>query len=78
MPYMLHIENNSGYGQDCHFCNDRFCRSSCALPFTSKQTVLDILHKVGVEDNISFYGNKKGKSDLILNLHWNSEFDKSL
>lgn len=72
----MKIENTSGYGQDCHFCNNYQCRSSCPLPFTTKQTVLDMLHKVGAEDNISFYQNKGGKSDFILNVHWHSGFDK--
>jgi len=35
-----------------------------------------MLHKVGVEDNISFYANKGGKSDFILNLVWHKDFDK--
>lgn len=35
-PYILKIENNSGYGQDCHFCNSYQCRYSCPLPYTSK------------------------------------------
>ena len=35
-------------------------------------TVLDMLHKIGVEDNVSFYESKRnaGKSDLILNIIW--------
>jgi len=33
-------------------------------------TVLDMLHKVGVEDNSSFYGNRLGKQDFILNVVW--------
>ena len=77
MPYAVRIENTSGYGMDCHFCNNHQCRSACPLPFSSNHTVLDYLHKVGVEDNISFYQNKGGKSDLILQLHWNNDFDKS-
>jgi hypothetical protein len=36
-----------------------------------------MLHKVGAEDNVSFYQNKSGKSDFILNLQWHAEFDKS-
>lgn len=35
-PYTLKVENNSGYGNDCHFCNNYNCRNSCALPYTSK------------------------------------------
>lgn len=66
MPYILKIENTSGYGMDCHFCSNHMCRQSCALPFSTQHTVLDYLHKVGVIDNTSFYCNKGGKSDLIL------------
>lgn len=77
MPYKLMIENTSGYSQDCHYCNTYQCKVHCPLPFSSKMTVLDMLHKVGVEDNISFYSNKGGKNDLILNLVWQRDFDKS-
>ena len=55
MPYKLMVENTSGYSQDCHFCNTHQCKTNCPLPFSSKMTVLDMLHKVGVEDNVSFY-----------------------
>jgi hypothetical protein len=37
-------------------------------------TVLDMLHKVGVEDNISYYAGKGGKSDFVLNIVWHSSF----
>jgi hypothetical protein len=37
-----------------------------------------MLHKVGVEDNTSFYHNDKGKSDFILNLVWHSDFESNL
>ena len=74
-PYHLQVENNSGYAQDCHFCGSYNCRSHCPLPFNSKTTVLDFLHKTGVEDNISFYNSKDGKSDLILSVFWHSSFE---
>lgn len=35
-----------------------------------------MLHKVGVEDNTSFYAGKGGKSDFIINLVWHKDFDK--
>ena len=41
-------------------------------------TVLDMLNKVGVDDNISFYNNKNGKADFILNLIWAQSFSKNL
>ena len=37
-----------------------------------------MLHKVGVEDNISFYANKGGKSDLILNIVFHDSFEANL
>lgn len=39
-------------------------------------TVLDMLHKIGVEDNVSFYESRRnaGKSDLILNIVWQRDF----
>lgn len=41
-------------------------------------TVLDLLHKLGVEDNISFYeekGMKKGKTDVIIDMIWQTDFE---
>mgnify|MGYP002633380866 CR=1 FL=1 len=32
-----------------------------------------MLHKVGVEDNVSYYGNR-GAQDFILNIVWNGKF----
>ena len=75
LPYQLKIENISGYMEDCHFCGNSYCRSNCPLPYSSKETVLDTLHKIGVEDNISFYGGNKGKRDLILNILWHRDFE---
>ena len=45
------------------------------LPYDPNQTVLDMLHKIGVEDNVSFYGEKRGKNDFILNLIWQRNFE---
>ena len=77
MPYQLKIENISSYMQDCHFCEESMCRTDCALPFCSKTTVLDMLKKVGVEDNVSFYGGNRqtaGKKDFMLYLRWQKDF----
>lgn len=40
-------------------------------------TVLDMLHKIGVEDNISFYGGNRGKSDLVIDMVWSERFKKN-
>jgi len=40
-------------------------------------TVLDMLHKVGVEDNVSFYNGKNGRSDFVLDLIWHGSFEKA-
>jgi hypothetical protein len=77
MPYQLKIENTSGYSQECHFCNQRKCTKNCPLPFSDKQTVLDMLHKVGVEQNRSFYEKNGGSRDFILNLLWHCDFSKT-
>jgi len=76
MPYSLMVENNSGYSQDCHFCGNYQGHNSCPIPFTDEMNVLDMLHKVGVEDNTSFYQNKNGKSDFIVNLVWHTNLKK--
>jgi hypothetical protein len=49
---------------------------NCPLPFTDSLTVLDMLHKVGAEDNVSFYNGKNGRSDFILHLVWHRDFQK--
>ena len=77
LPYQLKIENNSSYGQNCHFCDNYNCNRNYPVPYTDKVTILDMLHKVGVEDNVSFY-TKDGKSDLILNLVFNRDFEFNL
>lgn len=33
-----------------------------------------MLHQIGVEDNVSFYDNKKGKHDVILDMVWARDF----
>lgn len=82
MPYQLKFENCASYGQECHFCNSQQMHFWCPVPFSTKATVLDYLHKIGVEDNISFYGTHGnqvgGKFDLILQLHWHTDWDRSL
>jgi hypothetical protein len=79
MPYSLCLENNSGYLEDCHFCGNRSCRANCPCPYTTKMTVLDLLHKIGVEDNLSFYGGgsayKLGKQDVIFEMIWQTDFE---
>ena len=75
MIYFLKVENTSGYRQNCHYCDTSTCRENCALPFDDSVTVLDMLQKVGQEDNISFYHGDKGRKDFILNLVWAAEFE---
>ena len=55
MPYQLKIENVSAYLQECHFCETNTCRQNCPLPYSDEITVLDILQKAGVSDNVSMY-----------------------
>lgn len=62
--------------QPCNWCNKNTCRSSCGLPYTDNQTVIDLLNKIGVDDNISYYGDNRGRHDLILNMYWSEYFDK--
>lgn len=80
MPYQLKIQKNSGYSMDCHFCNQRSCMKNCPVPFTDTITILDMLQRVGVEDNTSFYGNNgsKGSRDFILNIVLHQDFTNKL
>jgi len=58
MPYQLKIENISRYTEICHFCGIHTCKSNCPVPYSSSMTVMDIINKVGAEDNVSFYNNR--------------------
>ena len=74
MPYQLKIQNQSKYGTDCYFCGNQRCTTMCPLPFTNDLTVMDMLQKLRVEDNISFYQNKRGREDFIVNMIWHRDF----
>lgn len=62
-PYHLRIENIHGYGtyQPCEWCGTKQCRTNCPLPFSTQTTVLDMLNKLGVDDNTSFFQDNRGK-----------------
>ena len=81
MIYFLKVDNSSGTLDDGQQTSYRTIRD-CALPFDDKMTVLDMLQKFGIEDNISFYSNShkdgRGKRDFILNLVWAAEFESPL
>lgn len=64
-PYHLRIESNRSYGG-----------SNSPLPYSDQMTVLDMLNKNGVDDNISYYGDNRGKHDFILNMVWADAFHK--
>jgi len=50
----------------------------CPLPYSSDLTVVDMLHKARIDDNVSFYQNKRGKEDFIINMIWNRDFTEQL
>lgn len=77
-PYSLRIENVAGYAEDCHFCEDSRCRQCCALPYSSKTTVLDLLKKLDVQDNISYFNEGKGRKDVTLAFIWSSDFQTGI
>jgi hypothetical protein len=56
--------------ETCHFCASHGCKINCPVPYSSKITVIDMINKVGAEDNISFYNNRQGRQDFILNIVW--------
>lgn len=64
--------------QDCQFCDEQKCLTSCPLPFCSKTTVLDLLQKIGVEDNVSYYNEGKGKHDITLRMVWQKDFNETI
>lgn len=39
-------------------------------------TVLDMLNKSGVDDNVSFYADNRGKQDFVINMVWASTLQK--
>jgi hypothetical protein len=38
-------------------------------------TVKDMLNKLGVDDNVSYYKGQ-GNKDFVLNMKWNSDFNE--
>ena len=78
-PYHLKIENNRSYGgmQPCNWCSQTSCRGNCPLPYSSSITLLDMLNKAGVDDNISFYGDNRGKHDFIIDICFADTFHKN-
>ena len=78
MPYQLKIENVSGYMEDCYFCGNPQCRRGCALPYLNSMTVLDLLQKVDVTDNISYYNEGRGRKDVTIFFRWSSQFDAAI
>ena len=78
--YSLRIKNMSGYMESCQFCGDKRCEG-CPVPFSSRLTLKDLLTKLGVESNVSFFndlGLKRGKQDITLEVVWNNRLEKSL
>jgi hypothetical protein len=67
----------SGYMEACQFCGDKRC-DGCPIPFSSELTFKDIMMKVGIYNNTSFYlqGYKCGKSDVTLEIVWNNKIEK--
>ena len=61
----------------CNFCEDKRCEG-CPLPYTENMIYEDLLGKIGVTTNSSFYsdGYKKGKQDVIFDVVWNMKIDK--
>ena len=73
MPYQLKVENVSGYYEDCKFCGRDQSHANCPLPYLNNTTVLDMLDKLGVDDNASFYNENGGRNDFILNVVWHKD-----
>ena len=63
--------------QPCNWCGSTSCRNNCQLPYSESLTVLDMLNKIGVDDNVSFYGDNKGKHDLVIDSIWADTFSKN-
>ena len=79
-PYHLKIENNKSYGygymQPCNWCGQASCKNNCPVPYSEQMTVLDMLNKSGVDDNVSFYADNRGKQDFVINMVWASTLHK--
>lgn len=69
--YTLTFKDISGYSQDCFFCDDRYCRGTCPVPFTDEVTFNSILEKAGLDDNNNFYDGFNLK-DVQLIATWTS------
>lgn len=63
--------------ESCHFCQDKRCEG-CPVPFSEDLTYNDLLMKIGITSNSSFYndGFKRGKQDVMFEVVWNSKIEK--
>lgn len=76
MPYKLMLENNSSFSEDCFFCGSISSHELCPAPFKGALSLKDMLNKIGVEDNTSFFQQDNGKNDLILNCVLHTQFQQ--
>ena len=78
MPYVLGIESKIYKNfKSCYFCDNRHTNQNCPLPYSSQTKIINLLQKISVEDNISFYNGGKGNKDLKLAFIWSKDFNFS-
>jgi len=75
MIYQLRIKSLTGYMEACHFCSDKRCEG-CPLPYTPQFSYQDLLAKLETTGNNSFYGEGRGKKDIIIEVVWNQAIEK--
>lgn len=66
----------SGYNEMCKFCQERSC-DGCPLPFRDDMDFEQLMKRVGISNNESFYwdGYDKGRKDVVFEIVWNNKIN---
>ena len=56
MAYQLEFKNTNGLYMSCKFCDAQQCRG-CLVPYTTDETMSDMLAKYGLSRNDSLFAD---------------------
>lgn len=74
MPYQLKLVDNSGYYQECYYCNDKKC-DNCPFDFTEEHKMSDLLEKADLKANNNLYSSDRyggGQKEVQIEAVWNN------
>jgi len=75
MPYTVRLIDISGYYSACYFCDKSRC-GNCALQFTDKVTVEDLLKAAKIDSNNGLFANQASQTrEVQIEVVWSHELD---